>query len=437
MFKQLIRGLFRQFGCHLQSSRTLAAAQEHLTSLQGLLEQSHKANANFGEQHNELRRKLEHEHESYLAVVEQLQQVQVSGRAHPAPPQNREPETISSDERTQYDAATWVKLGDEEQTKGNEESAIAHYGRALQLIHGYGPARERFLKLSKLYALRANALFNEGKPVEAKRALVRAVELNPNDLDARRRLDEIITADQTYDLTKQCFVHLEPERGKAVYREAFLRAYEYLAAAGLVGEVLEFGVLGGFTARLQCEIMRDLMLFKQIHLFDSFEGLPDYTSAVDRDSYDIGVRNIWADPMRFPDDFVNHHLGGPVDVHIFKRLCELVSPDRVHIYRGFFSETLSSMPAIKASLIHIDCDLYQSTREVFAALYEKDVLQDGCVIMFDDFNCFRANPNFGERRAFREFLEGQERFGATPFFTYGFNGAAFFLYDLTLGLDKS
>ena len=36
-----------------------------------------------------------------------------------------------------------------------------------------------------------------------------------------------------------------------------------------------------------------------------------------------------------------------------------------------------------------------------------------------------------------EFLEGQERFGATPFFTYGFNGAAFFLYDLTLGLDKS
>jgi hypothetical protein len=280
-------------------------------------------------------------------------------------------------------------------------------------------------------------LVGRGKTVEAKRALVRAVELNPHDDNVRRRLDAIVAADESYDLTKQCFVHLEPERGKAVYREAFLRAYEYLAAAGLVGEVLEFGVLGGFTARLQCEIMRDLMLFKQIHLFDSFEGLPEYTSAVDRDGYDIGVRNIWADPMRFPDDFVNHHLGGPVDVHIFKRLCEVVSPERVHIYRGFFSETLSSMPAIKASLIHIDCDLYQSTREVFSALFEKDVLQDGCLIMFDDFNCFRANPNFGERRAFREFLEGQNRFGASPFFTYGFNGAAFFLHDLTLGLDKS
>ncbi len=83
----------------------------------------------------------------------------------------------------------------------------------------------------------------------------------------------------------------------------------------------------------------------------------------------------------------------------------------------------------KAALIHIDCDLYQSTKEVLGRLYEMDVFQDGCIILFDDYNCFKASPHAGERLAFREFLEGQGRFESTPFFTYGYNGAAFFLHE--------
>ncbi|MGH8643560.1 MAG: TylF/MycF/NovP-related O-methyltransferase, partial [Gammaproteobacteria bacterium] len=83
------------------------------------------------------------------------------------------------------------------------------------------------------------------------------------------------------------------------------------------------------------------------------------------------------------------------------------------------------------ALVHIDCDLYQSTVEVLWSLYRMDVFQDGCVLMFDDWNCNKASLNYGERRAFREFIEGQERFAHSPFFTYGFNGAAFFLHDRT------
>jgi hypothetical protein len=139
--------------------------------------------------------------------------------------------------------------------------------------------------------------------------------------------------------------------------------------------------------------------------------------------------------MRFGDDFVRENLGAPVDAYIFQRLSEVISSDRLFIYRGFFADTLQNLSATKAALVHIDCDLYQSTREVFGALYEKDVLQDGCVIMFDDYNCFRANPAFGERRAFREFLEGQSRFTSSPFFSYGWNGAAFLLHDRTVGAD--
>ena len=203
---------------------------------------------------------------------------------------------------------------------------------------------------------------------------------------------------------------------------------EYVAAGGITGEVLEFGVLAGYTARIICETMRDLLVFKQLHLFDSFEGLPEYTSATDAQSYEIAGRNVWPDRMRFPDAFVRE-LGVPIDVHVFTSLCEVISPERIFIYRGFFEETLKKPLPVKAALIHIDCDLYQSTKEVFERLYEMDVLQDGCLVLFDDYNCFKASPYAGERLAFREFLDGQGRFETTPFFTYGFNGAAFFLHE--------
>ena len=57
------------------------------------------------------------------------------------------------------------------------------------------------------------------------------------------------------------------------------------------------------------------------------------------------------------------------------------------------------------------------------------VFQDGCVLLFDDYNCFKASPYYGERRAFAEFLQEQHRFEASPWFTYGFNGAAYFLHE--------
>jgi len=334
---------------------------------------------------------------------------------------------------TVCDAGHWTRLGVAEDAAGRTDVAIAHYARAMQLIHRYHPAASRLAALAPQFLRAADAHAAAGRPAEAKRALVRAVELDPADPTARARLAAALDDGRHFDLTKICYVYHDPARGKAIYQEAFLRAAEYVAGGGVVGEFFEFGVLGGFTARLQCELIRDLRMWREVHLFDSFEGLPAYTSPADRDGYDTGVRNVWADPMRFPDDFVRDNLGGPVDAHIFARLGEVIGPDRVFVYRGFFSETLARLPATKAALVHIDCDLYSSTREVFDALAGRDMFQDGCVILFDDYNCFRANPAFGERRAFAEFLAGQSRYTASPFYTYGANGAAFLLHDTTVG----
>ncbi|MDB5308589.1 MAG: hypothetical protein JWO38_2791 [Gemmataceae bacterium] len=384
----------------------------------------------------DLARQLDRAQDARVASLEQLAQVQaVARRTSATPAEGAGPPPGGEATDPQYDVRHWTGLGEEEEKAGNLEAAIAHYARAMQLIHRCHPAMTRMAALSKTFLETAAALAAEGRTAEAKRALVRAVELDPSAPTARDRLAAALDDGRRYDVTKTCFVHHDPARGEAIYREAFLRAAEYVAGAGVVGEFFEFGVLGGFTARLQCEIIRDLRMWREIHLFDSFEGLPAYDSPVDRDGYDTGVRKIWADPMRFGEDFIRGHLGCPVDAYIYARLSEVISPGRIFVYRGFFSETLAGLPAAKAALVHIDCDLYQSTREVFAALYEKDLLQDGCVILFDDYNCFRANPAFGERRAFREFLDGQDRFTSSPFFTYGWNGAAFLLHDRKVGSD--
>jgi O-methyltransferase len=225
-----------------------------------------------------------------------------------------------------------------------------------------------------------------------------------------------------------CFIFYDGDGARAIHGEAYKRAIEFVTIGGVVGDVLEFGVLGGWSARLICEAMRDVFNLNNIHLFDSFEGLPDYASEIDKTSYEIGGRDIWSDKMRFPADFLKQ-FGQPHEWHIRDRISEVIRAERILIHKGYYSETLKEDLGIKAALVHIDCDLYQSTAEVLWGLHRMKSFQDGCVLLFDDWNCNRANPRYGERRAFQEFLDGQTRFTASPWFTYGYNGAAYILHD--------
>ena len=52
----------------------------------------------------------------------------------------------------------------------------------------------------------------------------------------------------------------------------------------------------------------------------------------------------------------------------------------------------------RAAIIHIDCDLYSSTKTVLG--FVESLLVDGTVIIFDDWYNFKANPSLGEKKAF-------------------------------------
>lgn len=312
--------------------------------------------------------------------------------------------------------------------EGDLSGGFGQLNRARAIVHQFPHAMLDLKPLAERYATAARQAWESGDRATARALEVVAREADPGNATAQqvgRQLDE---TEPGPDTTRRCYVFYDEARAETVHREAVRRCLEFTAISGVVGDVFEFGVLAGWSARIFAETMRDCMIMGDLRLYDSFAGLPEYDSPVDRESWEIGGRNIWTDKMKFGDDFVAT-LGGSLEGHIRSRLATILREDRIATTAGFYSDSLRARVRGKAALVHVDCDLYQSTVEVLAALERDDVFQDGCVLMFDDWNCNKGNPWFGERRAFQEFLDRQRRFASTPFFTYGFNGAAFILHE--------
>jgi hypothetical protein len=113
-----------------------------------------------------------------------------------------------------------------------------------------------------------------------------------------------------------------------------------------------------------------------------------------------------------------------------------MTSERLVTVKGFYERSLT--PALrdrllpqKAAVIYIDCDLYASAAVVLDFIVP--FLQEGTVIVFDDWNCYYANPDRGERRAWREFLEAHPDLRFEPFVST--NEAASFVH--VAGSDRA
>lgn len=178
---------------------------------------------------------------------------------------------------------------------------------------------------------------------------------------------------------------------------------EYVCGTDVEGDIAEFGTMTGRTARIIAQAMSkfDYWVFpyqkgpKKLHLFDSFEGLPKAESDVDKESPHV-KSGVWGEGT----------CKG-ISKEKLMRICAKFWPkERIIIYDGWFKDTLSQIPhGTKFSMLHIDCDMYQSTIEVLNYCFSNGLVQDGTVIFFDDWNANKASPNFGERRAWLEIVE--------------------------------
>lgn len=197
--------------------------------------------------------------------------------------------------------------------------------------------------------------------------------------------------------------------------DIYIKIFEYLKNAIIEGDYLEFGVANGNSFVIAYHTAQEFNLKSmKFYAFDSFQGLPE-------------IRGIDAELRHFKEGMfaVEEKL-------FFRRLKrDKVDLNKVHTIPGWFNETLTNDTRMKllikkASLIMVDCDLYESTNTVLDFIVE--YLQDGTIIVFDDWFCFRGNPNRGEQRAFREWLERNPSISVSEFHKYGAEGNSFIVH---------
>lgn len=139
------------------------------------------------------------------------------------------------------------------------------------------------------------------------------------------------------------------------------------------GMFLEFGVFKGSTINHISSVANE----KQIFGFDSFEGLPEtWRSGFHKGRFSVNT---------LPE--VNSN---------------------VTLIKGLFEDSLPKFledHKEDCAFIHIDCDLYSSTKTIFELL--KSRIKTGTIIVFDEYFNYPSWEE-GEFKAFQEFIKDSD-----------------------------
>ena len=169
------------------------------------------------------------------------------------------------------------------------------------------------------------------------------------------------------------------------------------------GDVLEFGIGTGASFITYCQYYEALrrddeanndsrmnkMRATRFFAFDSFEGLPSPSHALDIESGHFAAGDYATSLEQFR---LNVERSG-------------VDSSRVICVPGYYKDTLTpdratQLDLSQASIVSIDCDLYESTVSVLA--YVEPLLCTGTVLVFNDWVDNLHSPRLGEQRAFHE-----------------------------------
>ena len=151
-----------------------------------------------------------------------------------------------------------------------------------------------------------------------------------------------------------------------------------LQACHVPGDFWECGVFRGGTASVLADVAQ-ASPEKQVHLFDTFAGLPE--GQADRDFH---LKGLYADTSV---DEVRKVVG---------------HGDQVVFHAGLIPETFSGLESKEIALAHIDVVLYDSIYDCCSFIYPR--LSAGGFMIFDDYG-FRSCP--GARAAVDDYFEGK------------------------------
>ncbi len=189
---------------------------------------------------------------------------------------------------------------------------------------------------------------------------------------------------------------------------ALEEAMNYARRCELTGDYLEFGVFQGRTFSAACFLGRECRLDMRFWAFDSFQGLPSSEGEFGAGAYAFSQESFLKN--------VRKCVGHVEDVRVVP---------------GWFSDSLvPGNPLLKdlkpVAIAWVDCDLYESTQPVLEFLTSR--LQDGSLIYFDDWFCFKGRPDCGEQRACAEWLQKNPHIQLMPYAKFGWHGQSFIVH---------
>jgi O-methyltransferase len=194
------------------------------------------------------------------------------------------------------------------------------------------------------------------------------------------------------------------------HRGMLSQAFEFKVINNVPGDYFEFGLWRGANFLIAHQ-MKHRFQINEMNLlgFDSFEGLPEID-----DYRDNTWRKGWYSCSQ--DEFrrIMHRRG--------------VRDDEYKLFPGYYDRSLNVdlhniLADCKAAIVYVDCDLYTSTRLVLD--FMRPYLINGTIVCFDDYYCYKGNPDQGEQKALSEFLENNNAFTFIPWVDYTPVGKAF------------
>ncbi|NQU24832.1 MAG: class I SAM-dependent methyltransferase [Candidatus Nealsonbacteria bacterium] len=152
--------------------------------------------------------------------------------------------------------------------------------------------------------------------------------------------------------------------------EAFMVYSIARAQSKRPGAFAEVGVFDGGSARMTCDVKGD----KELHLFDTFEGLPQ---SVEQDR-DVHRKNQYTSNF----DSVKAYLS---------------DFENVFLHKGLFPDSAKGLKEMKFSFAHFDVDIYESTLGCLEYFYPR--MNPGGIMLSHDYSLLA-----GVETAFTEFL---------------------------------
>lgn len=188
------------------------------------------------------------------------------------------------------------------------------------------------------------------------------------------------------------------EQAEIVYPNPFDDNLSYfkkcIEKANPYGLFLEFGVHRGSSIEKIANLTSE-----KVYGFDSFEGIPEKWHNMEAHAFSLGGE-VPEGPLRSMDQYLDFE-----DKSASKETGEW--PKNIELIKGWFEDSVpkfakrEEIKNRKISFLHIDCDLYTSTKTIFEHLGH--LIEEGTIIAFDEiygYDRFEEHEAF----AFAEFL---------------------------------